>query len=140
MAGWYMTRRPNMSSKVVIALALLAFALVAAVPVALLVGVLMMLLGHVIGGLALFGGSILAATAAVVLAGITGVRHLRGRVRPAWSPSATRVFSWAGTTTPTSAESLEVPRSPSKSLEVPQTSKTSKAPRAARHRFVGGVG
>ena len=81
MAGWYMARRPNMSSKVVIALALLAFALVAAVPVALIVGVLMMLLGHVIGGLALFGGSILAATAAVVLAGVTGVRHLRGMVR-----------------------------------------------------------
>ena len=70
MAGWYTARRPNMSSKVVIALALLAFALVAAVPVALLVGVLMMLLGHVIGGLALFGGSILAATAAVVLASV----------------------------------------------------------------------
>jgi hypothetical protein len=41
----------------------------------------MMLLGHVIGGLALFGGSILAATAAVVLASVTGVRHLRGAVR-----------------------------------------------------------
>ena len=70
-----------MSSKVVIALALLAFALVAAVPVALVAGVIMMLLGHVIGGLALFGGSILAATAAVLLAGFTGVRHLRGVVR-----------------------------------------------------------
>ena len=81
MAGWYAARRPNMSSNVVIALALLAFALVAAVPVALLVGVIMMLLGHVIGGLALFGGSILAATAAVVLASVTGVRHLRGVVR-----------------------------------------------------------
>ena len=81
MAGWYAARRPNMSSKVVIALALLAFALVVAVPVALLVGVIMMLLGHVIGGLALFGGSILAATAAVVLASVTGVRHLRGMVR-----------------------------------------------------------
>ena len=81
MAGWYATRRPNMSSKVVIALALLAFALVLAVPVALLVGVLLMLLGHVIGGLALFGGSILAATAAVVLASVTGLRHLRGVVR-----------------------------------------------------------
>jgi uncharacterized membrane protein YdjX (TVP38/TMEM64 family) len=80
MAGWHTTRRPNMSSKAVIALALLAFALVAAVPVALLVGVLMMLLGHVIGGLALFGGSILAATAAVVLASVTGLRHLRSMV------------------------------------------------------------
>jgi uncharacterized membrane protein YdjX (TVP38/TMEM64 family) len=81
MAGWYTARRPNMSSKVVIALALLAVALVVAVPVALLVGVLLMLLGHVIGGLALFGGSILAATAAIVLASVTGVRHLRGVVR-----------------------------------------------------------
>jgi uncharacterized membrane protein YdjX (TVP38/TMEM64 family) len=81
MAGWYAARRPNMSSKVVIVLALLAFALVAAVPVALLVGVVMMLLGHVIGGLALFGGSILAATAAVVLASVTGLRHLRSMVR-----------------------------------------------------------
>jgi uncharacterized membrane protein YdjX (TVP38/TMEM64 family) len=81
MAGWYAARRPNMTSKAVIALALLAFALVVAVPVALLVGVILMLLGHVIGGLALFGGSILAATAAVVLASVTGVRHLRGVVR-----------------------------------------------------------
>jgi uncharacterized membrane protein YdjX (TVP38/TMEM64 family) len=70
-----------MSSKLVIALALLAFALVAAVPVALIAGLVLMLLGHVIGGLALFGGSILAATAAVVLASVTGARHLRGVVR-----------------------------------------------------------
>ena len=69
-----------MSSKVVIALALLAFALVAAVPIAFVAGVIMMLLGHVIGGLALFGGSILAATAAVVLASVTGLRHLRSMV------------------------------------------------------------
>ena len=81
MAGWYAARRPNMSSKLVIALALLAFALVAAIPIALIVGLVLMLLGHVIGGLALFGGSILAATAAVVLASVTGVRHLRGVVR-----------------------------------------------------------
>ena len=74
MAGWYATRRPNMSSKVVIALALLAFALVAAVPIAFVAGVVLMLLGHVIGGLALFGGSILAATAAVVLASVTGAQ------------------------------------------------------------------
>jgi len=35
-----------------------------------------MVLGHVVGGLALFGGSILAAGAGVALAGITGTRHL----------------------------------------------------------------
>ena len=77
MTGWYATRRTNMSSKAVIALTLLAFLLVAAVPVALVAGVLLMLLGHVFGGLALFGGSILAAGAAFVLAGLSGVRHLR---------------------------------------------------------------
>jgi uncharacterized membrane protein YdjX (TVP38/TMEM64 family) len=92
MAGWHATRRPNMTSKAVIALALLALALVAAVPVALLVGVLLMLLGHVIGGLALFGGSILAATAAVVLASVTGLRHLRGMVRGMVNEGNFRVF------------------------------------------------
>jgi len=50
---------------------------VAAVPVALLAGVVMMMLGHVVGGLALFGGSVLAAAAAVALAGVSGMRHLR---------------------------------------------------------------
>ena len=77
MAGWFAARRTNMSATAVIALMLPAFALVAAVPVALVVGVLMMMLGHVIGGLALFGGSIIAAAAAIVLAGLSGVRHLR---------------------------------------------------------------
>jgi hypothetical protein len=51
--------------------------LVAAVPVALLAGVVLMLLGHVIGGLAVFGGSILAAVIAVAVAGMSGVRQLR---------------------------------------------------------------
>jgi hypothetical protein len=36
-----------------------------------------MLLGHVVGGLALFGGSVLLAVAAVAIAGLGGVRHLR---------------------------------------------------------------
>jgi uncharacterized membrane protein YdjX (TVP38/TMEM64 family) len=62
---------------VVIAAALLAVLLVAAVPVALFVGLILMLLGHVVGGLALFGASILAAAAAVVIARLVGVRHLR---------------------------------------------------------------
>ena len=44
MAGWYAERRPNVSGKAVIALMVVAFALVAAVPVALVVGVFMMLL------------------------------------------------------------------------------------------------
>jgi uncharacterized membrane protein len=77
MAGWYGARKMSRSTKAVIALTVLALALVVAVPVALLVAVILMLLGHVVGGLALFGGSILAAGAAVVLAGLSGVRQLR---------------------------------------------------------------
>jgi hypothetical protein len=42
---------------------------------ALLAGVILLLLGHAIGGLAPFGGSILAAVVAV--AGMSGMRHLR---------------------------------------------------------------
>jgi len=37
----------------------------------------MMMLGHVVGGLALFGGSVLAAAIAVAFAGVSGIRHLR---------------------------------------------------------------
>jgi uncharacterized membrane protein YdjX (TVP38/TMEM64 family) len=77
MAGWYAERTTSRSAKAVIAMVLLALLLVAAVPVALLAGVVMMLLGHVIGGLALFGGSILAAAIAVAVAGMSGMRHLR---------------------------------------------------------------
>jgi uncharacterized membrane protein YdjX (TVP38/TMEM64 family) len=77
MAGWYGARRLNMSGKAVIAVAVIAVALVAAVPVALVAGIIMMLLGYVIGGLALFGGSVLVATGAVLLAGFSGAHHLR---------------------------------------------------------------
>jgi len=56
---------------------LLALLLVAAVPVSLLAAVVMMMLGYVAGGLALFGGSVLAAALAVALAGMSGMRHLR---------------------------------------------------------------
>ncbi len=77
MTGWYAERTPDRSAKAVIALTLLALLLVAAVPVALLAGVVMMILGHVVGGLALFGGSVLAAAMAVALAGMSGMRHLR---------------------------------------------------------------
>jgi uncharacterized membrane protein YdjX (TVP38/TMEM64 family) len=55
-------------AKAVIVLGVLAVVLVAAIPVAFLAGLIMMLLGHVIGGLAVFGASILAAAAAVVIA------------------------------------------------------------------------
>ena len=77
MTGWYAERTPDRSAKAVIAATLLALLLVAAVPVALLAGVVIMMLGHVVGGLALFGGSIFAAAVAVALAGMSGMRHLR---------------------------------------------------------------
>jgi hypothetical protein len=77
MTGWDAERTPDRSAKAVIAVTLLALLLVAAVPVALLAGVVMMMLGYVVGGLALFGGSVLAAAIAVALAGMSGMRHLR---------------------------------------------------------------
>jgi uncharacterized membrane protein YdjX (TVP38/TMEM64 family) len=77
MTGWYAERKPDWSAKAVIAATVLALLLVAAVPVALLAGIVLMALGHVVGGLALFGGSILAAAVAVVAAGMSGMRHLR---------------------------------------------------------------
>ena len=77
MTAWYKARTLDWSGKAVLAVGLLAVLLVAAVPAALFVGVVLMLLGHVVGGLALFGASILAAGAAVVIAGLSGVRHLR---------------------------------------------------------------
>jgi uncharacterized membrane protein YdjX (TVP38/TMEM64 family) len=77
----YTARTMSWSARALIVLAVLAALLVAAVPVALVVGVFMMLFGHVIGGLALFGGSILAAIAAVVIASVTGVQQLRAMIR-----------------------------------------------------------
>ena len=77
MTGWYAERMPDRPARAMIAVTLFALLLVAAVPVALLAGVVMMMLGHVVGGLALFGGSVLAAASGVVLAGMTGMRHLR---------------------------------------------------------------
>jgi uncharacterized membrane protein YdjX (TVP38/TMEM64 family) len=77
MTGWYVERTPDRSAKAVIAVTLLALLLVAAVPVALLAGVILMILGHVAGGLALSAGSILAAAIAVAVAGMSGMRHLR---------------------------------------------------------------
>ena len=75
MTGWYLERTPGRPATAVIAATLLALVLVALVPVALLAAVAMMVLGHVIGGLALVGGSVLAAGLAV--AGASGLRHLR---------------------------------------------------------------
>ena len=59
MTGWYAEWTSDTSAKAVIAVTLLALLLLVVVvagPVALLAGVVMMLLGHVVGGLALFGG------------------------------------------------------------------------------------
>jgi uncharacterized membrane protein YdjX (TVP38/TMEM64 family) len=77
MTGWYAERTPDRPAKAMIVVTLLALLLVAAVPVALLAAVVMMMLGYVVGGLALFGGSVLAAVIAVALAGMSGLRHLR---------------------------------------------------------------
>jgi uncharacterized membrane protein YdjX (TVP38/TMEM64 family) len=77
MTGWYAERTPDRSAKAMIAVTLLALLLVAAVPVALLAAVVMMILGYIVGGLALFGGSVLVAAIAVALAGMSGMRHLR---------------------------------------------------------------
>jgi hypothetical protein len=77
MTDWYPARRMGWRAKAVIALGVLAVLLVAAVPVAFLVGLIMVLLGHVIGGLAVFGASILAAGAAVVIAAAGGLAQLR---------------------------------------------------------------
>jgi uncharacterized membrane protein YdjX (TVP38/TMEM64 family) len=77
MIGSYAERAPDRPATAMIAVTLLALLLVAAVPVALLAAVVMMMLGYVVGGLALFGGSILAAAIAVALAGMSGMRHLR---------------------------------------------------------------
>jgi uncharacterized membrane protein YdjX (TVP38/TMEM64 family) len=77
MTDWYPARRMGWPAKAVIALGLLAVLLVAAIPAAFLVGLIMMLLGHVVGGLAVFGASILAAATAVVIAGVSGMAQLR---------------------------------------------------------------
>jgi uncharacterized membrane protein YdjX (TVP38/TMEM64 family) len=77
MTSWHAERTPDRPARAVIAVTLLALLLVAAVPVALLAGIVMMMLGHAAGGLALFGGSILAAAIAIALAGMSGMRHLR---------------------------------------------------------------
>jgi uncharacterized membrane protein len=77
MSGWHGARAPERSARALIAVTLLTLLLVAAVPVALLAAVIMMVLGHVVGGLAVFGGTVLVAAVAVALAGMTGKRQLR---------------------------------------------------------------
>jgi hypothetical protein len=73
--GWL--ARLGWPTRLVLAAGVLAALLVAAVPVAFFAGVVLMLLGHIVGGLALFGASVLAAVAGVTIAALSGVRHLR---------------------------------------------------------------
>jgi uncharacterized membrane protein YdjX (TVP38/TMEM64 family) len=77
MFGRYVERRPDRSAKAMIAVTLFALLLVAAVPVALLAAVIMMILGYVVAGLAVFGGTVVAAVIAVMFAGMSGMRHVR---------------------------------------------------------------
>lgn len=80
MTVWYRARRASWPARLVIAAGVLAVLLIAAVPAAFVVGLILMILGHVLVGLALFGASVLAALAAVVTASVTGVQYLRGLV------------------------------------------------------------
>jgi len=77
MTGWFAKRTPGMSTRTLIAIAALGLLLVAVAPVALVVAVIMMILGHVVGGLALFGSVLAAAAIALTVAGMTGKRRLR---------------------------------------------------------------
>jgi hypothetical protein len=80
MTDWYPARRIGKigwRAKAAIALGVLAVLLVALIPVAFLAGLILVLLGHVVGGLAVFGASILAAGAAVVIAAAGGLAQLR---------------------------------------------------------------
>jgi NhaP-type Na+/H+ or K+/H+ antiporter len=77
MTGWSTTRMLDRSTKVVIAAALLAVALIVTLPIAFIVALFMMLFGHIIGGLILIGATVLAAGAAVALAAVSGIRKLR---------------------------------------------------------------
>jgi len=87
MARWYTAMRAvGWRSRLVIAAAALAVVLVAAVPVALFTGLVMILIGHAAGGLALFGASVLAAVAGVTIAAKVGVRHVRSLIRQAMDP------------------------------------------------------
>jgi uncharacterized membrane protein YdjX (TVP38/TMEM64 family) len=100
MTGWYAQRAPGRPARAMIAVTLLALLLVAAVPVALLAAVVMMMLGYAVGGLALFGGSVLAAAIAVALAGMSGMRHLRKLL----SVDSFRAVRWNGSQYPDDAE------------------------------------
>jgi uncharacterized membrane protein len=77
MRVWSTARSMGWSTRAVIGAIALAVLLVAAVPLALVVGLFLMVFGHVVGGLAVFGASILVAIAGVVIAWLTGLQHVR---------------------------------------------------------------
>ncbi len=79
MTGWNAERTPGRpkSGKGVMAVTLLALLLVAALPLALLAGVILLLLGHVAAGLAVLAAAVLTPTVAIAIAGISGLRRLR---------------------------------------------------------------
>ncbi|NUR63199.1 MAG: hypothetical protein HOV87_31755 [Catenulispora sp.] len=65
------------SAKPLIILTVLAVLLLVAVPVSILVALFMIVFGHVTGGFAVIGVTLLAAIVSVVVAGASGIRHLQ---------------------------------------------------------------
>lgn len=65
------------SAKPLILLTIAAVLLLVALPIAVLVALFMIVFGHVASGFAVIGIAFLASVGAAVLAGASGVRHLR---------------------------------------------------------------
>ena len=65
------------SAKPLILLTTIAVLLLVAVPISILVALFMIVFGHVTGGFAVIGVTVLAAIVAVVAAGASGFRHLQ---------------------------------------------------------------
>lgn len=65
------------SAKPLILLTTIAVLLLVAVPISILVALFMIVFGHVTGGFAVIGVSVVAAVLAVAAAGASGVRHLQ---------------------------------------------------------------
>jgi len=65
------------STKPLIVLTVLAVLLLVAVPISILVALFMIVFGHVTGGFAVIGITLVAAILAAVGAGASGIRHLR---------------------------------------------------------------
>ena len=65
------------SAKPLIVLTILAVLLLVAVPISILVALFMIVFGHVVGGFAVIGITLLAAILCTVGAGASGIRHLQ---------------------------------------------------------------